>query len=266
MIADLEKLLVEPAVAVRVDAAKGSTPREEDALMVVSENAVTGTIGGGQLEYMAIDEARRMLRDDIFEATLRLPLGPEIGQCCGGNVTLTLSRVTNVDALLEDVRDYHSQEPNVYVFGAGHVGKALAAALSLLPVKVHVVDTREMELSAVCEHVQKHLVAMPEMLVREAPKGSAFVTMTHDHAGDFLIVAEALKRKDAAYIGMIGSATKRKQFERWFLTEGGEASDFIRLTSPIGGKSKDKRPAVIAAMVAAEIMTVLAPSPTKVKA
>jgi xanthine dehydrogenase accessory factor len=98
--------------------------------------------------------------------------------------------------------------------------------------------------------------------VRSAPAGAAFVVLTHDHALDFLIVAEALKRTDAAYVGMIGSKTKKATFRSWYLkSAGGSEADFVRLVSPIGGDTvKDKRPAVIAALAAAEIMTVLAAS------
>ena len=96
--------------------------------------------------------------------------------------------------------------------------------------------------------------------MREAPPGSAFVVLTHDHALDFLIVAEALKREDAAYVGMIGSKTKKATFRSWYLkTAGGTEADFERLVSPIGGDAvNDKRPAVIAALAAAEIVTALA--------
>jgi xanthine dehydrogenase accessory factor len=100
---------------------------------------------------------------------------------------------------------------------------------------------------------------MPEAVVREAPAGSAFAILTHDHALDFLIVAEALKRDDTAYVGMIGSKTKKATFKNWFLksAEGSDAQ-FARLVSPIGGNAvKDKRPPVIAALAAAEIMTAL---------
>ena len=83
--------------------------------------------------------------------------------------------------------------------------------------------------------------------------------LTHDHALDFLIVAEALKREDAAYVGMIGSKTKKATFKSWYLkTAGGSEEAFARLVCPIGGEAvKDKRPAVIAALAAAEIMTAL---------
>ncbi|MEL6794670.1 MAG: XdhC family protein, partial [Pseudomonadota bacterium] len=91
---------------------------------------------------------------------------------------------------------------------------------------------------------------------RAAPRGAAFVVLTYDHALDFLIAAEALKRSDAAYVGMIGSATKRAAFDGWMRREALEGA--ARLTCPIGAVGKgDKRPEVIAAHVAAEILTAL---------
>ena len=73
---------------VEVARAKGSTPREAGAYMLVSPKSIHGTIGGGQLEFMAIDQAREILADPKGPAELLLdvPLGPEIGQCCGGRV------------------------------------------------------------------------------------------------------------------------------------------------------------------------------------
>jgi xanthine dehydrogenase accessory factor len=185
---------------VEVARAKGSTPREAGAYMLVSRSAIHGTIGGGQLEFMAIDQARQMLADakGLHELMLDIPLGPEIGQCCGGRVEV---RIRLVDAALEteliraaEAEDAHL--PNVYIFGGGHVGHALASALALLPVHGVVVETRAEALEGMPEAVEKRLTPVP---------------------------------------------------------------DFRRLVSPIGGDAvKDKRPAVIAALAAAEIMTALA--------
>jgi xanthine dehydrogenase accessory factor len=152
--------------------------------------------------------------------------------------------------------------PQVCIFGGGHVGQALAAAIALLPVHAIVVETRADALEGMPEAVDTRLTPMPEEMVRQARPGAAFVVLTHDHALDFLIVAEALKRGDAAYVGMIGSKTKKATFKNWFLkTAGGNEAEFSRLVSPIGGDAvKDKRPRVIAALAAAEIMTALAQS------
>jgi xanthine dehydrogenase accessory factor len=254
------------AALVEVAEAKGSTPREKGAWMLVSPERIFGTIGGGQLEFMAIDRAREMLADvgqrDGEELLLDIPLGPEIGQCCGGRVNVAIRPVDEElkANLLTEAEAEDARLPHVYVFGGGHVGHALASAFALLPVRVIVVETRADALEGIPESVETRLTPVPEEMVRDAPAGSAFVVLTHDHALDFLIVAEALKREDAAYVGMIGSKTKKATFKSWYLkTAGGSDADFARLVSPIGGDQvKDKRPAVIAALAAAEIMTALA--------
>lgn len=255
---------------VEVAGTKGSTPREKGAFMLVSQATIFGTIGGGQLEYMAIDKARQMLvspsRDariavDEVCATLDVPLGPEIGQCCGGRVEV-LIRLVDAGLAAELVAAAETEEahlPYVYVFGGGHVGQALASAVALLPVHAVVIETRAEALEGMPETVETRLTPMPEAMVRAAPAGTAFAILTHDHALDFLIVAEALKRNDTAYVGMIGSKTKKATFKNWFLKSAdGSEAEFARLVSPIGGDAvKDKRPPVIAALAAAEIMTAM---------
>lgn len=251
-----------PATAlIEVAGAKGSTPREKGAWMLVSPTRTFGTIGGGQLEFMAIARAREAMAS-FSPLSLDIPLGPEIGQCCGGRVELSIRHVdANLrDHLMTTVAAEDSAHPHVYLFGGGHVGHALAAALSLLPLRVTIVETRADALEGMPETVEARLTPVPEEVVRTAPAGSAFVVLTHDHALDFLIVAEALRRPDASYVGMIGSKTKKATFKSWFLkTASGTEGEFARLVSPIGGAAvKDKRPSVIAALAAAEIMTVLA--------
>lgn len=247
------------AVLVEVTGTAGSTPRDTDAWMLVSEREIFATIGGGQLEYMAIDQARRALRLGLAAEPMNVPLGPEIGQCCGGRVGLCFSVVTPgiaSDLVARSDREM-AQRPHVYVFGAGHVGDALAMALALAPLRVILVDTREDELMAsTVPCIETCLTPMPEAVVRDAPPGSSFVILTHDHALDFLIAAEALKRDDAAYVGMIGSKTKRATFRNWLSRESGRPELFDGLVCPIGGTAvKDKRPAVIATLAAAEIMS-----------
>lgn len=254
-------LQASPSVAlVEVREASGSTPREEGAWMLVSPEAIFGTIGGGQLEFIAIAKARELISDNLANGALDIPLGPEIGQCCGGRVALDI-RVPDQEersAFLKRADEEAASFPQVILFGGGHVGHALAAALTPLPVRVLVVETREEALEDFPSDVETRLAALPEEAVRSAPAGTAFVVLTHDHALDFLLVAEALARDDAAYVGMIGSKTKRATFRSWYLKNGGDERRFAQLTTPIGGNAvHDKRPAVIAAMAAAEILTAL---------
>jgi xanthine dehydrogenase accessory factor len=257
--ADITNFLAhEPlAIVAELTSVKGSTPRNSGAFMLIGARDTIGTIGGGQLEYLAIGRARQVMRDGSVAQMMDVPLGPEIGQCCGGRVEISLKLVDKAKAaaLVATLEREQAAWPNVFIFGAGHVGHALAEALSLLPLKTHVIDTRPGELHGFPLNVQTQAVPLPEAVVRGAPAGSAFVVLTHDHALDFLIVAEAVRRDDAAYVGMVGSRTKRARFHSWFLAEGGDKPLLRRLISPIGAEGLgDKRPEVIAALAAAEIM------------
>jgi xanthine dehydrogenase accessory factor len=161
--------------------------------------------------------------------------------------------------MLERERIADAALPHILIFGGGHVGHALASAFALLPVKVCVIETRAEALEGMPQGVDRRLTPVPEEAVRDAPPGSAIVVLTHDHALDFLIVAEALARDDLAYAGMIGSKTKKATFRSWYLKEAnGTEARYAKLVSPIGGDTvHDKRPAVIAALAAAEILTAL---------
>ena len=246
----------EAAVLVTVTGAQGSTPREAGAAMLVTGKRIAGTIGGGELEWRMIAKARDMIAGGQERAAIDLPLGPELGQCCGGRVALALE-ATDHETLgrLEAAEAAEAENwPAVLIFGAGHVGRALAAALSPLPLAVSVIDTRLDALTGLPSNVYTINSALPEAQVRDAPAGSGFVIVTHSHGLDFTITEAALARRDAAYVGMIGSRSKRAQFERWFAGQGGDSGWLERLVMPIGGKVNDKRPAVIAATVAAELV------------
>lgn len=256
-------------VLVEITTVAGSAPRDAGTWMLVASDMIFGTIGGGQLEYMAIDHARKILSGDCSQLAMPnmphmdVPLGPEIGQCCGGRVGLKLQKLDRqlATALIASVDTEIAMRRHAYVFGAGHVGDALATALALLPLRVVLVDTREQELTNIqAPGIETCLTALPEQVVRAAPAGSSFIVLTHDHALDFLIVSEALARQDAAYVGMIGSKSKRATFRSWYLKAAPQTiaaqENFARLVCPVGGQVvKDKRPSVIAALVAAEVLT-----------
>ncbi|MGB0852806.1 MAG: xanthine dehydrogenase accessory protein XdhC [Pikeienuella sp.] len=249
-------------IHVRLNHVRGSSPRDTGAEMFVAEGGLYGTIGGGQLEYMAIDKARAMLRAGRMAEEMDVPLGPEIGQCCGGRVAVTLTQMNNADregAIHQETQE-KAARPQVYIFGAGHVGRALAGMFQFLPVRCVLVDGRAAELSLVEGDFEKRLSALPEADIGQAPPHSAFIVLTHDHALDFLLTSEALNRGDAAYVGLIGSATKRAKFARFHRTTT-DKRDIGTLTCPIGATaSADKRPEVIASFVVAEVMACLTTS------
>jgi len=253
----------EPVARVIVTDAKGSTPREAGAFMLVSERASEGTIGGGRLEFEAIAAARKLLAGREPAMELALPLGPELGQCCGGHVTLAIGLadeavLVEVTALAEAAA---RREPEVLVFGAGHVGRALVAALRLLPFKVRWIDERADELRLAAKADQVEIVVTRQYLaeVARATAGAAFVIVTHSHGLDALIATAVLERADFAYCGIIGSKTKRRRFEQGFRAAGLPETTIARITCPIGSATiKDKRPEIIAALVAVELVGVLA--------
>jgi xanthine dehydrogenase accessory protein XdhC len=230
--------------------------------MLVTGSASFGTVGGGRLEWEAIARARQLLKTGEAGARLEMPLGPAVGQCCGGHVVLALRRAD--EAVLAELTAAEAAadagKPVVLLFGAGHVGQAVAAALSPLPLRVRWIDGREGvldgEIPPGIEPVRSGRLLNE---VAAAPAGAACLVLTHSHALDFEICAAVLERGDFAYLGLIGSATKRAKFERGFRELGIPRDRIARLVCPIGGGTvRDKRPPVIAALVAAELIGCLA--------
>jgi xanthine dehydrogenase accessory factor len=251
----------EPAAVVSVAEVKGSAPREVGTHMIVTAKDCHGTIGGGTLEWEATRRARSLLDSGEAGAAMKLPLGPEIGQCCGGFVSLRLQRADQALCAEFEAREARERAklPLVLLFGAGHVGKALARALAPLPLRVRWIDGR-------ADAFPDPAVEGPEVVVTErlleeveaAPAGAAYLVLTHSHALDSMICAAALQRGDFAYLGLIGSRTKRAQFERGFRDLEIPQEQIARLVCPIGGgRIRDKRPAVIAALAAAELLEAL---------
>jgi xanthine dehydrogenase accessory factor/xanthine dehydrogenase large subunit len=229
--------------------------------MVVSADRAAGTIGGGRLEWDVIAAARDMIEEGSNIRAISVALGPSIGQCCGGNVTIRIERgdETNLAGLQARQQRERENRPRVIVYGAGHVGRALAAALAPLPLRVTLTDSRSEELAlAQAPGIETLLSDAPVALAEAAAQGAAHVIMTHSHALDSLIASAILERRSFAYLGIIGSRTKKAIFLKAFRDMGYEEALLKRIVCPIGGKVvKDKRPAVIAALAAAEIVTAL---------
>lgn len=247
-------------VLVRIEAAEGSTPREAGACMAVTADASAGTIGGGQLEFHCVDIARQMLAAGEAERRLDLPLGPQMGQCCGGRVCVLLRRTAAAEIAIVAAHEKAQAlaRPAVLVFGAGHTGRALAKALAPLPLAVTLIDDRDGVTNGLPPAVTCIRMADPFDAVASAPAGAAFVVLSHSHALDYRLAEAALARGDGSYVGMIGSATKRARFASAFLRSGGRRETLERLTCPIGGADvDDKRPEVIAALTAAELVRCL---------
>ena len=256
------RLANSPAVLVTVDGTQGSAPREAGAWMAVFADAVVGTVGGGHLEFDAIAQARQMTGTSEVAGgaqVRRYPLGPSLGQCCGGVVTLRFEPVAAVDAPALRERLNAVLSP-VALFGGGHVGKALVRLLGTLPFAVHWIDSRDEIFPADvpptvrCEHSDPVQAAVADL----AP-GSQVMIMSFSHAEDLDIVAACLKRQrdrgDLSSIGLIGSKSKWAAFRHRLEARGFSDADLARVTCPIGVPGiVGKEPDVIAVAVAAQLL------------
>jgi xanthine dehydrogenase accessory factor len=251
------------AVVVTVIEARGSAPREAGTRMLVSLRDTAGTVGGGHLELKAIERGREMLRDgELLPHTEHFPLGPALGQCCGGAVTLAYAPL---DA--RAIAQWPIEPPRFHLqlYGAGHVGRAIVRALAPLNLVVDWIDEREEEFPSEFhehggpwpQHIRKVCVDSVEAEVRTAPPGAYYLVLTHQHDLDLRISTAILKRGDFGYFGLIGSKTKRARFIHRFEQRGIEPEHIGRMTCPIGVPGIDgKEPEVIAAAVVAQLLAV----------
>jgi xanthine dehydrogenase accessory factor len=281
----------EPVALVSVLASEGSAPRGAGARMAITASAMAGTIGGGKLEYQAVAQARAILAHPA--GTWRVqdyPLGPLLGQCCGGRVRLLVEHLADAAwfdqptlSLLQD--DAIQRQPlgltqapampargplpaigtafaepqdvprlPLLLFGGGHIGRAIASRMGGLPIAMGWYDPRT-------DHDTDGLVIASEdelaACAASASDAHAVLILTHDHALDYRLTAAAL-RSPARFVGLIGSATKRARFLARLNSEG---IDTTRLTCPIGlpgmtgPEGARKLPDVIAIAVLAQLLT-----------
>lgn len=199
------------------------------------------------------------LTDPVSRQTLaaadKTPLRPAVLEALVTGEPLTAKDDEGQRWLIEPVGD---RRPPVLLFGAGHVGKAIATALAPLPCTVRWIDQRtDMFPPVLPGDTVAETPRSPVDLVTEAPANAFYLVMTHTHDMDFQICEAILRRDDFAYAGLIGSATKRKQFERQAAARGFDPVTLAKLVCPIGiTGTTDKQPAVIAALTAAQLLLV----------
>jgi xanthine dehydrogenase accessory factor len=312
----VETLQREPLVARIVLAeVRGSAPRECGTSMLVWPSSVMGTIGGGRLEWDAIAAARELLQShEVAARVCRLVLGADLGQCCGGVVTLWIERygssslgelreaqaaaesgrallvstiaagsthhrlvrdpdadgvprlpapapalprlIRGADGELTLLERLDQAMPEVWLYGAGHVGQALARILVELPVRLTWSDSRA-EWLPVTGAGRMHVrhCAEPAASLDEAPVGAFFVVMTHSHALDYALCHTLLERNDFAWLGLIGSMSKAARFRSRLAREGIAAETIARLICPIGVPGiASKWPGAIAVAIAAQLL------------
>ncbi len=298
---DLEKLRAlvgDHARVARVVVAetRGSVPREVGAAMYVFDQGIAGTIGGGALEFEAIETAKTALANGADRLETK-PLGPALGQCCGGAVTLLtevwdrprldgftgsivarsmpgksddmplgVSRVlaaargqgeTPQAQVISGwmVEPLSAPKREIWIWGAGHVGRALVATLAPLPdVAIRWADSRANEFPATLPaNVETLIAENPADLVSLAPAHAEHLVLTFSHALDLEICHRVLSRP-FRMLGLIGSETKRARFKSRLIALGHTPEQIARIDCPIGDPSLGKHPHAIALGVATEIL------------
>ncbi|MFT3964250.1 MAG: xanthine dehydrogenase accessory protein XdhC [Sphingobium sp.] len=286
-----------PLALISILATEGSAPRGPGTRMLVTRDGLKGTIGGGSLEYRAVEQARAILALPAGSWRVQdYPLGPLLGQCCGGRVRLLVEHVDPANlGWLEEAREGRTlltclmrdhverrigdeEAPTLlsargdllgvgtrfaeligldrrplYLFGAGHVGQAIARHIDNLPFRLAWFDSRPLFESIA------GVVVIPEasidQCVGEAPEDAALVILTHDHGLDYRLVTAALSRTPIAFVGLIGSATKKARFLSRLERDGLSVEARARLTCPIGVDGVvGKEPDVIAIAVLAQLL------------
>ncbi len=245
-----------PGVLVTVVSVRGHSPRDAGAKMVVGAEQTWATVGGGNLEMVAIDRARAMIAEQLtapevleFALSDKAPYQQAV-QCCGGEVKLLLEPLAVV--------------PSVAIFGIGHVGLELARILARHDLELHLIDSRPEQLTAERLSVLDDAVAgvhihqvpvLPELVVGELPPGTHALVMTHDHAEDAALCDAALRDGQLATIGLIGSSAKWSRFQRKLAEDGNSPEAIAKITTPIGLPDlPGKEPATIAVSVAAWLL------------
>lgn len=285
-----------PVARVVVAGTRGSVPREVGAAILVTDQTVEGTVGGGALEFEAIGRARDVLRGG-GDRLDRLPLGPALGQCCGGSVTLltevwTMERLAALEGdlvvrrvpgvagarplavsrIISEARsrgalpgaclvDGWMVEPvqrairEIWIWGAGHVGRAIAAVAAPLPgVRVRWADTDKSRFPKVIPAgVDVLIAANPPDLVTLAPRDAEHLVLTYSHAVDLELCHRILSRPFRS-LGLIGSATKRARFRSRLAVLGHAEAQIDRIVCPIGDPALGKHPQAIALGVALDIV------------
>lgn len=278
-----------------IAAFQGSTPRETGAAMLVWSGGQSGTIGGGALEHHATEIARRSLNEGPFHRqSLTLPLGPALGQCCGGSVRLLIERLSAAElaeipfsglyarpftpgpaepplAVLSVLRQARSQaqaqsrdqpcitagwfvEPleqpqtPLWLYGAGHVGRAIVRSLQDLPFRIIWIDTTRDRFPDPAD-AEILIAPNPADLVTYAPAETIHVVLTYSHALDLELCHRILSRP-FAQLHLIGSESKRARFTSRLRSLGHGDAAIQRIICPIGIKSLGKEPAAIAAGLA----------------
>lgn len=287
----LSQDLFEPFCLVAVVSSKGSVPRTTGAAMLVYKNQIMGSVGGGELEYQAIETAQSGLSQSGFKRSIRsYALGPSLGQCCGGAVNLMFEwyghdnrsvlaslnsktaaftehdivgqRIPKLCLKLSDAKtnscinlQLNLPHVDVFLYGAGHVGRAVAEIVQHLCCQLYWVDTRENRFPEIIPTgVKKICASSPSHIAARAPENSIHLVMTYSHQIDYDVVSCLLSNGHFARCGLIGSETKAARFRSRLLNAGVASEKIDRLVCPIGlSEIQGKAPFQIALSIAGQL-------------
>ncbi|MCU4676028.1 xanthine dehydrogenase accessory protein XdhC [Catenovulum sp. 2E275] len=234
----------QPAVLVTVLGTDGSTPRACGTKMLVSKTDIFDTIGGGHLEYKAIEKARSLLANEQTTNQIEhFPLGATLGQCCGGSAVILFECFIHNKLALD-------------IYGAGHVAHALIQILAQLPVHIRWIDSRaELFPETVANNVQIVVDEDPVAQVKPAKSNQAYLILTHNHQLDFELTQAILKRGDSLWLGVIGSITKAKRFCHRLSHRGFSEQQISQMTCPVGlTQVTGKHPMEVAVSIAGQLI------------
>lgn len=233
-----------PVALVTVTKVLGSAPcRLGSKMIVVNQKEFYGTIGGGKLEFQVIDQACECLRNNVLKS-FAYTLGPEFEQCCGGKVELMIEPM--------------NQAPELYIFGAGHIGVALCNVLKNTPFNIHLIDGRENWRDTILIDPKVNYIDVPFDLYKQKVNWGPncyCVILTHDHTLDYEITALALDSQ-TKYIGLIGSKTKKNRFNSRLIHELNFEQGITPVNCPVGLDLGGNNPQEIAISIAAELLKV----------
>ena len=243
-------------VRVTVTRIAGSAPRDAGTQMLVHPDRIEGTIGGGALEWQVMQTARRMLNLDAPDMTETVPLGPSLGQCCGGSVSLKFEAGLALE---------QSPKRAVWIWGAGHVGRVLADVIAQLPdTDVTLIDISDDKFPETLPSSITPVVARdPTRLVAHAPTNAEHLILTHSHELD-LALCHAVLERGFAQAGLIGSATKWARFRKRLSDLGHLPAKIDQIACPIGDPALGKHPMQIAIGVAAAMTKTAQSNPREI--
>ncbi|MDM7861342.1 xanthine dehydrogenase accessory protein XdhC [Alteromonas sp. ASW11-36] len=222
----------------------GSTPRASGTKMVITGEHIFDTLGGGHLEFKVIEKARSLLtQGEPAQALEQFHLAANLGQCCGGAAVV----------MFEVMVSEHMQ---LDVYGAGHVAQALIPILAQLPIRIRWIDNRADVFPAnIPANVTKVVDDEPVEVAKRAKAGSAYLILTHNHHLDFELVCAILKRNDALWLGVIGSATKAKRFRHRLAHRDFSPAQIETMICPVGVPNvAGKLPMEVAVSIAGQVI------------